>query len=223
MWQNARGVHRTPKTAKLQGPRLIEVPASLLLYSPECVEGAFSEVRIRHRAYLCSEKLEGLLHASVRTEPRPQRVGACIRICPIEQCAGQSPTPLRCVYATSRRLITPSESSRTVKDGAVVVIGVDRRGVGCDNGPAGSTSRPRRRLFSEVRTRLWSVASCSWWKGWLPARRKCVCKENIPCPHKKTKLSSAASSRKRGSSATWPPWTSSWSPTTSSTKSLMGD
>ena len=126
MWQNARGVHRTPKTAKLQGPGLLSVPASLLLYSPECVEGAFSEVRIRHRAYLCSEKLEGLLHASVRTEPRPQHVGACIRICPIGQCAGQSPTPLRCVYATSRRLITPSESSRTVKDGAVVAIGVDQ-------------------------------------------------------------------------------------------------
>src|SRR5215208_8166559 len=48
MWQNPRGVHRNPKTAKLQGPGLLSVPASLLLYSPECVEGAFSEVRIRH-------------------------------------------------------------------------------------------------------------------------------------------------------------------------------
>ena len=29
----------------------------------------------------------------------------------------------------------------------------------------------------DVRVELWSVASCSPRKGWLPARRKCVCEE----------------------------------------------
>src|SRR5829696_1289901 len=48
-------------------------------------------------------------------------------------------------------------------------------------------------------------------------------RRKLQCQPKRTKLSSVATSRRRGSSATWPLWTSSWLPTTSSTKSLMGD
>jgi hypothetical protein len=46
--------------------------------------------------------------------------------------------------AMSRASIAPSESRRTMKCSTVVAIGVDRRGIGRDNGATGaSPTRPR--------------------------------------------------------------------------------
>jgi hypothetical protein len=45
----------------------------------------------------------------------------------------------RCSYARIRATVAPSTSRHTMKGSAVVAIGVDRGGVGCDNAPAGAS------------------------------------------------------------------------------------
>src|SRR5215218_2669315 len=59
---------------------------------------------------------------------------------------------------------------------AVVVIGVDRRGDGRDNGPAGSTSRSRRGLFLEVRYQRLRIAHL----GDAPSRARLLIFEAFP-------------------------------------------
>jgi hypothetical protein len=66
-------------------------------------------------------------------------MGGCIEIRHVGCCAygvdfTRSPSEARWVYATSRTLTAPPGPMRTMKCSPVVVIGVDRHGVGRDNG-----------------------------------------------------------------------------------------
>jgi hypothetical protein len=66
-------------------------------------------------------------------------MGGCIEIRHVGCCAygvdfTRFPSAARWVYATSCTLMVPSASRRTLNGSAVVVIGVDRRAIGRDNG-----------------------------------------------------------------------------------------
>ena len=66
------------------------------------------------------------------------------------------------------------------------------------------------------------MASCAWCRSGTEVR---VSKgeEEAPVSAEENEALVRRYFEEGGSSATWPLWTNSWSPTTSSTKSLMGD
>jgi hypothetical protein len=82
-------------------------------------------------------------------------MGRCIEIRRVGCCAygvdfPHSPFAARWVYATSRMIMVPSASRRTLNGSAVVAIGVRRRGIGRDDGHRLYCAQPRSNVTRKV-------------------------------------------------------------------------